>query len=161
MSIGFLLLGQLTAKFDPSLIVIATIVLTIGVYFTALPSFDIITETAPKSFLGSVTGSHAVFAQLGGSFGLIISSSAIILSGKKSPEAEMFANMSELVTHAVNNIVVAVRQFTNMKLDLGSNMDYLTAKSFHAYASLFSLISLVMLIAFLFIYKPLSSSKAD
>lgn len=159
MSIGFLLLGQLTAKFDPSLIIVATIVLTIGVYFTALPSFDIITETAPKSFLGSVTGSHAVFAQLGGSFGLIISSSAIVLSGTKSPEGEMFNNLSEAITHAVNNMIIAVRQFTNVKLDLASNIDYLTAKSFHAYTTLFSLISLILLVIFLITYKPLSSVR--
>ena len=124
MSIGFLLLGQLTSKFDPSLIIVATIVLTIGVYFTALPSFDIITETAPKSFLGSVTGSHAVFAQLGGSFGLIISSSAIVLSGSNHQKVNGSPICLRSVTHAVNNMIIAVRQFANTKLDLVSNLDY-------------------------------------
>ena len=56
---------------------------------------------------------------------------------------------------------IAVRQFANTKLDLVSNLDYLTAKSFHAYTTLFSLISLILLVIFLITYKPLSSKPMD
>ncbi|WP_413403681.1 MULTISPECIES: MFS transporter [unclassified Synechococcus] len=155
MSLGFLLLGQLAKTFNPVAVVVSTVVLTIGVYFTALPSFDIIAETAPKSFLGSVTGSHAVFAQLGGSLGLIISSSSIVLANSQNPEGRWLMNAPNYMNIAVNHLIIAVRQFAGQKHIPNKNIYYFTAEAFHSYSILFATISLFFMITFLFIYKPL------
>ena len=156
-SIGFLMMDQFTTLSNSFLIVASTSIATCGLYCIDIPSLDIVAKSAPNSHLGTVTASHAVFAQLGGALGIVISNGAIYIAESSWGSPNLLRETTLHTDTLIEKFGNMANQFSRSNIFMDVPSFPLSVTAFHSFVLLYALIAGLSLVVFGLVYFPARS----